>query len=247
MHAHFKLGKQLPKADPRVPHLSKHMMSVQAARAVDWTKAVKSWGMLANDLHGCCTAAAVYHLIQLWLVNNGFDFEPTDAETLALYAATSGYPKVDEGAVEMDVLRYWSLAGVPTSIGTDTVSFASLNPRDLNELRLSVQYFGGVYLGVALPLTAQTQNVWDVVPGAPEALSEPNSWGGHAICAVAYDEDAFTIVTWGKLVKVTNAFMQKYCDEAYAVVSRDWLANSGISPPGLNWDGLQRELQAIQA
>lgn len=247
MHATMRLGKQSPKVDPRVPHLSKHMMVVQAARAVDWTKPVKSWPMLANDLHGDCTAAAAYHLIQSWLANNGFDFEPTGEQALALYAATSGYPKVDEGAVEMDVLRYWSLTGVPTSFGTDTITFASLNPHDLNELRLSVQYFGGVYLGVALPLTAQTQDEWQVVSGAPDELTAPNSWGGHAICAVAYDEETFTVVTWGKLVKVTNAFMQKYCDEAYAVVSQDWLANSGISPPGLNWAGLQRELEAIQA
>lgn len=247
MHAHMKLGKQLPKEDPRVPHLSKHMMMQKAAPTCDWTKPVKSFGMLANDLHGCCTAAAVYHLIQVWLANNSFDFEPTDEQTLALYAATSGYPKVDEGAVEMDVLRHWSLKGVPTSFGTDTVTFASLNPRDLNELRLSVQYFGGTYLGVALPLTAQTQpDVWDVVPGASVEIAGPGTWGGHAICAVAYDEETFTVVTWGKLVKVTNAFMQKYCDEAYAVVSQDWLANSGISPPGLNWAGLQRELEAIQ-
>jgi hypothetical protein len=243
----MKLGKLSPKADPRVPHLSQHMMVQKAAPACDWTKPIKSWPMLANDVHGCCTAAAVYHMIQCWLANNSFDFEPTDVETLALYAATSGYPKVDEGAVEMDVLRYWSLVGVPTSIGTDTVSFAALNPRDLNELRLSVQYFGGVYLGVALPLTAQTQDdEWEFVGNAPDTLSAPNSWGGHAVCAVAYDEHTFTVVTWGKLVKVTNAFMQKYCDEAYAVVSRDWLANSGISPPGLNWEGLQRELEAIQ-
>jgi hypothetical protein len=243
----MKLGKQAPKVDPSVPYLSRYMGAMRAAPTADWTKAVKSWPMLANDVRGDCTAAAVYHLIQAWLSNNGFDFTPTDTETLALYSQTSGYPKVDQGAVEMDVLKYWSTTGVPTSIGTDTVTFASLKPQDLNELRLSVQWFGGVYLGVALPLTAQTQAVWDVVADAPETVSAPNSWGGHAICAVAYDEETFTVVTWGSLVKVTNAFMQKYCDEAYAVVSRDWLANSGISPPGLNWQGLMDDLAAIRA
>jgi hypothetical protein len=243
----MKLGKHPPKVDPRVPKLSNHMMASIAAPAVDWSKPVKSWSMLANDVAGDCTAAAAYHLAQCWLANNGIDFEPTDAQALALYAATSAYPTADNGAVELDVLRHWSIVGVPTSIGTETISFASLNPANLNELRLSVQYFGGVYLGVALPLTAQMQDEWDVVPDAPSNLTAPNSWGGHAVCAVAYDAAAFTIVTWGKLVKVTNAFMQKYCDEAYAVVSQDWLANSGISPPGLNWDGLQRELEAMQA
>jgi hypothetical protein len=242
----MKLGKQAARHDPSVPHLSKHMMSQLAAPSADWTKAVKTWPMLANDVHGDCTAAAVYHLIQCWLANNGFDFTPTDDQTLALYAATSQYPKVDAGAVEMDVLRYWSTIGVPTSVGTDRITFASLKPQDLNDLRLSIQWLGGVYLGVALPLTAQTQDAWDVVADAPQTLTAVNSWGGHAVCAVAYDEHTFTVVTWGKLVKVTNTFMLEYCDEAYAVLSRDWLANSGIAPPGLNWDGLQREMAAIE-
>ncbi|MGA7781153.1 MAG: hypothetical protein WCA85_26070 [Paraburkholderia sp.] len=242
----MKLGKLPARHDPRVPHLSRHMMVGVPKPAVDWTGAVKSWPMLANDVHGDCTAAAAYHISQLWRANSSLDaWQPTDQEALALYSATSGFPKVDEGAVEMDVLRYWSTFGIGTDIGTETIAFTSLNPQNLDELKLSIQWFGAAYLGVALPLSAQTQTEWDVVAGA-DSLTAPGSWGGHAVCAVAYDETSFTVVTWGALKKVTPAFMQKYLDEAYAVVSRDWLADSGISPPGLDWAALTRDMEAIQ-
>jgi hypothetical protein len=205
---------------------------------------VQSWGMLANDQVGDCTAAAVYHLIQLWLSNNSIAFTPTDAEAIALYSNTSSYPNADDGAAEIDVLKYWAKTGVPTSIGTDVVTFASLNPRDLNQLKLSIEWFGGAYLGVDLPITAQDQTAeWDVVSTSGDGAA--GSWGGHAVCAVAYDQQTFTVVTWGQLMKVSNAFMQAYLEEAYAVVSQDWLVDSGISPPGLNWAGLMADMKAL--
>jgi hypothetical protein len=245
-HSAMRLGRKPAHHDPRVPHLSKHMMLVQPKPAVDWTPAVKAWDCLGNDVHGDCTAAAAYHLIQTWLNNNSIDFSPTTEQALALYAATSDYPKEDDGAVESQVLHYWSTVGVPTSFNADVVTFASLVPANLDELRLAIENFGGCYIGVALPLSAQTQSEWDVPAAGLTGVGEPGSWGGHAIPLVAYDETSFTCVTWGRLIKITPAFLRAYCDEAYAVISRNWLADSGISPPGLNWDGLLADLKAIQ-
>jgi hypothetical protein len=118
----------------------------------------------------------------------------------------------------------------------------------MNDLRLSIQWFGGVYLGIAMPLIVQTMgDTWDVDPQADPKLSNPGTWGGHAVCALAYDQQYFTIVTWGKLVRVSVAFMQKYCDEAYAVASQDWLADSGVSPPGLNWSAMTQDLGVLDS
>lgn len=245
-HSGMRLGRQAALADPRVPHLSKHMMmAMQPALAVDWTAKVKLWPMLANDTVGDCTSAGCLHQIQLWLNNNGFDYTPTDAEALALYSATSDYPKEDDGAAEQTVLTFWQKTGIKTPFNTDLITFASLTPQNINELKLAVQFFGGCYLGLALPISAQTQDVWDVTPAGVTGIGMPGSWGGHCVIAVAYDPEYVTIVTWGKLLKVTPAFLEIYLEEAYAVVSRNWLADSGISPPGLNWDGLMRDMQAI--
>lgn len=242
----MKLGKKAPVVDPIVPHLSRCMLMQPAAPAVDWTAKVPAWDQLGNDQYGDCTSAAVYHMLQCFAYNTGFVFDPTEQEALALYSATSGFPKVDEGAVELDVLKHWCSVGVPTYKGTTKCGFSVLNCADLNDLKLSIQFLGGAYLGMAMPLTAQTAtgNVWDVDDSDP-TLSAPGSWGGHAVCALAYDADSFTVVSWGQLFKVTNAFMLKYCDEAYAVASQDWLADSGVSPPGLNWSALTSELSVV--
>lgn len=244
-HSGMRLGRKDAAHDPRVPRLMAHMLAPTPKPAVDWTPAVKSWGMLGNDAAGDCTAAAVYHLIQLWCANNGIEFDPTTAQAIALYTATSDYPKEDDGASEIQVLTHWSTVGVPTSFGTDVAAFATLTPQNLDELKLSIEYFGGAYTGIMLPISAQTQDVWDVPAGGATGNGLPNSWGGHAVPLVAYDETGFTCVTWGAPKRMTNAFVQAYMEEAYAVVSRDWLADSGISPPGLNWAALQAEMKAI--
>lgn len=245
MH-NFKLGKLAPQHDPRVPHLSKHMMLAKAAPSADWTKAVKAFSMLANERAGDCTAVGCLNLLRVWYANNGFDYEPTDDDALALYAATSNYPKEDNGAVESLVLKHWRENGIVTPFGTDRILYAALNHLDLNELKLSIQLFGGCYLGIALPITAQTQDdIWSVVPDASDEIAAPGTWGGHCVVALAYDPQFVTIATWGKLMKVTPGFLQKYLDESWAVISNDWLANSGVSPSGLNWAGLQADLAQI--
>lgn len=244
-HSNMRLGRKPAVHDPRVPHLFKHMAMQIPAPSADWTKAVSAWGMLANDRIGDCTAAGVLHQLQVWYNSNGFAYTPTDDEAVALYSTTSDYPKEDDGAVEQTVLQYWQSTGITTPFDTSHIAFASLNPKDINQIKLSVQYFGGCYLGIELPLTAQTQDVWEVV--STDGDGAPGSWGGHCVIAVAYDEQYVTVVTWGKLLKVAPAFLEAYCEESYALVSEDWLANSGISPPGLNMAGLKSELQAITA
>jgi len=244
-HSSMRLGKQAAVARPGVPHVSQLMRMVQPKASVDWTPAVKAWDCLGNDAHGDCTAAAAYHLIQTWMANNGFDFEPTTDQTLALYAATSDYPKADNGAVESQVLHYWATVGVPTSFNTDVVTFASLAPANIDELKLAIEWFGGCYIGVALPISAQTQAEWDVPAGGAVGDGAPGTWGGHALPLLAYDETGFVTVTWGKVMRMTNAFLQAYCVEAYALISEDWLADSGISPPGLNMAALRAELSAL--
>jgi hypothetical protein len=242
-----RLGKLAPAVDPRVPHLFDRVALLQPKPAVDWTKAVSAFPMMGNDVAGDCTCAAAYHQAQIWTGNSqGSTWQPEDKLALDLYSTLGGYPKVDAGLRVIDLLRYWAAKGIQTDKGQEIIAFARLNPQNLNELRCSIEWFGGVYIGVALPLVAQSQAVWDVSASAAPALTKPNSWGGHAICLPAYDQDGFTAVTWGRLMGATNAFMQTYCDEAYALISRDWLDAKGISPPGLDWAALQADMASLK-
>ena len=99
-----------------------------------------------------------------------------------------------------------------------------------------------LYIGINLPLSAQCQTVWDAVSGPS---GEPGSWGGHCVIVSKYDEKSLTCVTWGAAKKMTNAFWDKYVDEAYAILGVDWVGAKG-SPDGFNLDQLRADLQLIK-
>ena len=167
--------------------------------------------------------------------------------------------------------------------------------RPIPDVAAAIWLFGGAYIGVEFPITAQNQDVWDV-PAKPGPKDEPGSWGGHAVYLVGYDtglsiadcrlpiekqspdpmgltiddcrlsierqpvnpqpgilerqsaipdrqsaidnrqsaidsrQSTITCITWGKPKKMTWAWFEKYCSEAYALVSKDWLQSSGVSP-----------------
>ena len=105
-------------------------------------------------------------------------------------------------------------------------------------------FFGGLYAGVALPVSAQRQTgwTWDVTSATPKDFG---SWGGHAIPIVAYDSAGLTCVTWGTLQKMTWAFWDAYVDEAYACLTPDWIAADGKAPSGFDLASLQADLSLI--
>ena len=112
------------------------------------------------------------------------------------------------------------------------------------EIQQSIALFGGVYIGLSLPLTAQKQDVWDVVARGG-ANAKPGSWGGHCVFVPKYDQNGFTCITWGGLKMMTLAFWKKYCDEAHTLFCQDWLAAKG-APSGFNQAQLQADLKAIK-
>ena len=76
------------------------------------------------------------------------------------------------------------------------------------------------------------------------APTRPGSWGGHAVDVVGYDEAGLTVVTWGALKRMTWAFWGRYGDEAWCVLSPDFLAD-GRSPQGFDLEALQRDLALV--
>ncbi len=139
------------------------------------------------------------------------------------------------------MLNYWRKKGIA---GHKILAFAALDPRNIEHVKQSVYLFGGTYIGVQLPLSAQAQDIWDVPSTGPTGDGEPGSWGGHAVCVVAYNATGLWVVTWGKLQFMTWAFWHTYCDEAYAVFSTDMLAK-GKSPAGFDLPQLQADLAEI--
>src|SRR5205807_10604879 len=78
---------------------------------------------------------------------------------------------------------------------------------------------------------------WDVVQGA-------SIEGGHYVPLVGVNGN-LQVVTWGALQQMTQAFFEKYCDEAWAYVSVEDLDGKGLDPEGFNVEQLQADLAGL--
>jgi hypothetical protein len=242
-----RLGRKAIKTDTRTLALGAYFTPAlpPPPPAIDWTKGIADWGMMLNDQLGDCTIAGCGHAIQVWTANNGGETTVPDPTIESYYEDWDGYVhgdlNTDNGGIELDVLKNWQKNGLA---GHALVAFADPQPAKLVEIRQSIALFGGVYIGLALPTSAKTQEVWDVTPHGGEEARK-SSWGGHCVFVPKYDATSFTCITWGKQMTMTLAFWKKYCDEAHTLLGRDWISAQG-APSGFDLAQLQADLKAIR-
>jgi hypothetical protein len=251
----LKLGKLTARHDPRALLLASYVtpaLPTPPASCDLSTKVGASWGMMDNDQVGDCTCAAAGHLLMEWTANAGKKmFTPADKQIIAAYSAITGYNPTtganDNGANEVDVLNYWRQTGIA---GHKIGAYMSLEPSNQTHVMDSVYIFEGCYIGLALPTSAQAQvqnhQPWSVPPGGTTGDGKPGSWGGHAVPVVAYDVHGLTVVTWGALQTMTWTFWEAYCDEAYAIISNDYLTGKQTSPEGFSMQQLQADLADLK-
>jgi hypothetical protein len=246
-HSGMKLGRRAAVHDPRTLQLANYVSSELTPPAkVNWGTKLTHLGMMMNDTLGDCTCAAMGHMIQAWTANNGSQLIVPDSAVLKAYEGSCGYnpndPSTDQGGIETTVLNYCRKTGIA---GHKIFGYVALEPGNRQHVELAVDLLGGCYLGVSLPLSAQTQKTWSVPPGGAHGNGAPGSWGGHAVPVVAYDSHSVTVVTWGKLLKMTWAFFKIYVEEAYGVLSTDWATGTKVAPSGFDFTQLQADLKLI--
>lgn len=242
------LGKLPVRTDVRTLALARYVDREQLPSpppALDLTQHVAVWPMYANDRVGDCTTAAAAHMIEAWSAT-----AHGSAVTVGERAVLDAFDRVkqvdprtgEEGAVELDVLTYWRKRGIG---GHRIGAFARVPVHDVELVRTAAYLFGGLYIGLALPLAAQEQDVWDWT-GSLAGPARPGSWGGHAVDVARYDVDALTVVTWGSLKQLTWSFWGRYVDECYCILSQDFLSH-GRAPNGFDLAALNADLALVTA
>jgi hypothetical protein len=214
---------------------------------VDWMSKVTSWPMYDNDRYGDCVFAAIGHQVQAFTTyGQGATIVLRSSDILNAYSDVTGFdphdPNSDQGTIVQDALNYWRSTGVG---GHQILAFAQVDHRNRAEVEAAIHVFGNLHVGINFPASAMSQfnmgNDWDVT------RSDGGIEGGHAVPVGAYDHDVnhLRLVTWAKDIKMTQAFWDKYVDEAWVVISPEWLDATGHNPEGIDLYGLGEELARL--
>ncbi len=208
------------------------------------------WGTLGNLKINDCTCAAAGHLIMTWTSNIGKLHKPTTKAIVEAYTnVTSFNPKTDGigNPIEaIKVLKYWRKNGIA---GHKITAFAKLDFKNRQQLIQAIYLYGGCYIGINLPKSAEEQyyksQKWTVPRGGAKGAGEPGSWLGHALIITGYKGNELRAITWGKEIMMTLDFWEAYVDESYAVFSEDFIRNDK-TPTKIDVDILKRELEILE-
>src|ERR1700691_370252 len=251
--AKVKLGKLPPRVDPRTLAFAKYAGALPPPPiACDFSKGVKDWGMMGNDVLGDCVCAMTGHGVQVATLNSEEgEITAPDAIIQSLYENACGYQpgdaNSDQGCVIIDVLNYvrqnapWAKKKRFDAPGHkhpyQLYAYADPDPANTLHVQQAIYLFQTVGIGLQLPITAQNQTgtgVWDVV-GNPQTdpNSQPGSWGGHAVIVLGYNATGFLCITWGQLQWMTLRFWSAYVDECHALLYRARAAQFAVEMPAL--------------
>ena len=249
----FKYGRQDRTFNPKIMHMSALMCGTSTRSVpnnVDWTKGITNFGMMLNDQLGCCTCAAMYHARQIWTANVLTEQTEPDNMVLKLYEESCGYiqgdPSTDRGGIEQYVLSYILNTGMPLPDGSreKILGFIEVDPRNINDIKTVINEFGVAYIGFQVPLSMFDSNKVPLSKWSYDPMNTATE-GGHAVILVGYDAEGPIVVSWGSLYKMSWEFFIHYTHESYAIVSDDWLNNTGITPLGMTAEQLEQLMYSL--
>ena len=199
---------------------------------------ITDWGVMGNDRAGNCTIVTAAHAILAWRACELMDTRRiTDAAAIDLseqMGAMNGFSILNR-------LKYWRTKGM----WSDRLwAFTAVDPRSKLDHQLAITYLGASDIGLQLPTAWRTQEIWSTGIGRKY---HPNSWGPHSVPLVEYDDRYAYCITWGRRQRITWEAITEYCDEAFAMIDANWLAQQGVSPPGLDLPALCNALRTIGA
>ena len=213
----YLLGKHAPKADARRFMLASYTSAQLPAPPAqcDRTYGITDWTPMGNcgedapppgvKVCGDCAYAGIGHMIMAWSM--GSTKKPLilpDTTIVQAYADGTGYNPVtglgDNGSNLMDVLEQHRLKGIG---GNQNVGHGALDIRNQTQIMQAVYLFGGAYIGVQLPASAEEQTEANLTWTTP--WFSPIK-GGHCVPIVAYTATHLWCITWAKFQAMTWDF-----------------------------------------
>lgn len=244
----YRLGKLPSRIDKRTLQLRtfiKVLPSVPSVFDVDSQyKNLTDTHIFLNDVIGDCVIAGRAHqTLRFECFEQQCVIPIADNDVMTEYFKETGGS--DTGLDLITSLNAWRNGWAINSNTYNIFAYAEVDPKNKNEIMATICLLNGVYCGVCLPISAQSQTgegkLWDV-DDTPNG--QPNTWGGHCIYLVAYNATGPICITWGFRQQMTWAFLAKYSDQCFGVVDNkdDWVSNST-----LDVDALQSILNEIIA
>ncbi len=217
-----------------------------------WGKKIgkDKWGVMGNFRTNLCTCAAAGHMIMTWTSNTGRLKRPNDKDIMKAYCDLTDYvPETDEndeGVEALKVLKYWRKTGIA---GHKIVAFARLQDKNREQLLKTIYLFGGCYVGLNLPKSAERQynttKKWTIPRTGKKKDAKKGSWFGHMVQVTGYKNEELRIVTWGQEMIMTIDFWEAYAEESYAVFSETFIRHDK-TPTGIAVDILLNDIESLQ-
>ena len=146
----------------------------------------------------------------------------------------------------LDALEHWRDPGWEIHFSSRSIrtifrisAFGRIDPTDAAVLRRAIFLCTGAQIGFNLPLAVKGKTVWDVGNGKEYRVG---SWGGQLAYAKRFDQESVYVISWGQEIRVSNEFVEKYADEAWAVVND---IDSHKAQATLDVTGLQKAIDRL--
>jgi len=251
----MKFGR-LPKVeDERTFSLSSYLNDEKLPKVpkqYNWGKKIKpdKWGDFGNLKINNCTCAVAGHLIMTWTSNTGRLKRPKEKSIVDAYSDVTNFNPLtnenDDGVESIKVLKHWRKNNIA---GHKIVAFAKLEDKNRQQLINTIYLFGGCFVGLNLPKTAERQynttGKWTIPRKGTKKDTKRGTWFSHAILITGYKGEELRIITWGKEMIMTMDFWEAYSEESYAVFSEAFIKYDK-TPTGINVDILRNDIERLQ-
>jgi hypothetical protein len=187
-----------------------------------------------NDRYGCCTIAGAAHSSTIWNGLIGKKSILSASKVLSIYRHLTGGE--DTGCNMLDVTNYMQKTGINEKV----LGVVSINPKNIDHIKLAIQYFGCIYLG----MDVQENAIKDFESKTPWTAGKLTG-DGHCVVGADFDQNGMTILTWGGDIEGTWDWFKCSISnsgqgEAYAFITKETPSFTNF-----NMDQLKTDLQEL--